>query len=126
MSENERQIKSSLSAQVVDYLRRRGMTLKQIGRMAGVSESFVSRVARKERGFTIEHLGNFERELKQPLPFLLLQSTPKESIPKDLQSSYAEALRLLQNSGKLRLDMSGEIHEPKSGRSGSRSRRIAG
>lgn len=65
----------SLSADVVEYLRTvRDMTLKQIGDMLDLSESFISRVANKQRNFTQEHLERLERELGAPLPLLTIEA----------------------------------------------------
>lgn len=116
MIEKERKIGSSLSAKIVAFLRGQGLTLKKIGQLAGVSESFLSRVARQERGFTIDHLQRLEEGLNQPLPYLLLKATPKESIPKELRGSYKEALRLLESTDKWRMEFFGKsrVTSPKS------------
>lgn len=92
----------SISADLVDYLRRqRGMNLKQIGELVDLSESFVSRVARRQRSFTVEHLEKFERALGQPLPVLLLEALWENRIPNAQREMFAQGLELLRNSTAL-------------------------
>jgi len=119
---HERQVNSSLSAEIVEFLRKQGLTLKKIGQFAGASESFISRVARRERSFTIDHLAKLEQGLNLPLPLLILQSSPKDSVPKELRNSYEEALKLLESSGKSRLALSAKSSSASTGRLSSKSR----
>ena len=68
----------------------------------------MSRVARGERSFTIDHLKKLEQTLNLPLPLLLLQATSKASISKELRPYYDEALKLLGHSGRLKSELFGK------------------
>jgi antitoxin component HigA of HigAB toxin-antitoxin module len=100
--------KNSLSSEIVDYLRQRGMTLNDIGNSIGCSESFVSRVGKGERSFTIEHLTYLEKNLGAPLPLLLLEASHKGSADNRMQSLYEGLHQLLENSAKMRESLLGE------------------
>jgi transcriptional regulator with XRE-family HTH domain len=93
---------SSTSASLVSYLRGQGKTLRQIGEMVGLSESFISRVAKGDRSFTLDHLSAFERELGEPLPALLLQSMRPRSLSARQQTAFDEALQLMREIGEFR------------------------
>lgn len=95
-------VTSRLSAELVEYFRRQGKTLREIGEMMDLGESFVSRVAKGKRRFTIDHLATLEKKLGKPLPLLLLETTPIESVPEDLRNLYAELAQLLRRSGEMR------------------------
>jgi transcriptional regulator with XRE-family HTH domain len=105
MAKNIEEVVSPISADVVAFLRGQGLTLKKIGQLAGVCESYVSRVARRERNFTVDHLYRIEQQLKKPLPVLLLESTPRESVPRNLRKFYHQALRLLERTAQFRWDL---------------------
>ncbi len=96
----------SLSSGLVHHLQRKGMTLKTVGEMIGVSESFISRVANGHRSFTLEHLAEFERKLGEPLPILLLEVTCRNSVPADKKEMFEEAMQLLRSSARLREGLS--------------------
>ena len=99
----DRHIDSTLSADIINYLRtEKEMTLSEISRMLDLSVSFLSRVAGKQRSFTIEHLVTLEKQLGQPLPLLLLKATSRESVPKHLSHLYDDLVELLAASGKIR------------------------
>jgi transcriptional regulator with XRE-family HTH domain len=97
---------SSLSASLVGYLREQGMTLRDIGAMVGLSESFISRVANGERIFTIQHLEVFESKLGQPLPALLLEAMWGRDLDARQRPAFDKALRLLQELGEFRRSLS--------------------
>lgn len=80
---------SAISAHIVRHLHDQGMTLKEIGSLMGVKESFVSRVRHGQRSFTLEHLTKLEKALGKPLPAILVHATPVESVPKELRPLYA-------------------------------------
>jgi transcriptional regulator with XRE-family HTH domain len=86
----------------VSYLRGQGKTLRQIGEMVGLSESFISRVARGERSFTLDHLSAFEQQLGEPLPVLLLQTMSRRDLTARQQATFDEALQLLRAIGEFR------------------------
>ncbi|MBN2210161.1 MAG: helix-turn-helix transcriptional regulator [Sedimentisphaerales bacterium] len=73
------------------------MTLKQIGQLIGVSESFISRVANRQRNFTTKHLIDFEAALGRPVALLLLSTTPRNSIPQNMRRAYDMLVKLLEN-----------------------------
>jgi transcriptional regulator with XRE-family HTH domain len=95
MEKQRRQIEANLSADLVKYLQTRGMTLRQIGEIMGLSESFVSRVAAKKRGLTIEHLLRLQDAMDKPLPLLLLEATSQDSVPAPLAPLYEKARQVL-------------------------------
>ncbi len=93
---------SSISASLVGHLRGQGKTLREIGEMIGLSESFISRVAKGERSFTLDHLSAFEQQLGEPLPALLLQAMPRGNLTARQQAAFDEALQLLREIGEFR------------------------
>jgi transcriptional regulator with XRE-family HTH domain len=72
---DRRTASSSLSARVVEYLRRRGHSQAKIARMLGVSEGFVSLVKTKERSLTLDHIELMADKLRVPLGAFLLAVT---------------------------------------------------
>ena len=96
------EIDSALSRDIVKYLRNKKKKLKEIGELTGLSESFISRVARGERTFRIEHLVQIERNLGRPLPLLLLEATELESLSGKLPELYKSLRTLLECSANLR------------------------
>ncbi|MCA9242305.1 MAG: helix-turn-helix transcriptional regulator [Phycisphaerales bacterium] len=102
----------SLSADLVAYLRdSRGMSLRQIGELVDLSESYVSRVANGQRRFTLEHLDRFEKALGQPLPLLLLEACWKPKAPSGEQAMFDEALALLRRSASLSAKLETESNQ---------------
>jgi transcriptional regulator with XRE-family HTH domain len=90
-----KQIEANLSADLVKYLQAQGMTLRQIADTMGLSESFISRVARKKRGLTIEHLLRLQEAIDKPLPLLLLEATSQDSVLAPLAPLYEKAREVL-------------------------------
>ena len=76
---DRRILSSSLSAKVIDYLRRRGHTQAQIARMLRVSEGFVSLVKSRERSLTLDHLELLSLALSVPLGAMLIAVTKPPS-----------------------------------------------
>lgn len=95
MAMSEGIVSSSVSANVVELLLARGMTLADIAVAIGVTKSFVSRVKSRNRGFTIDHLMALEASLGEPLPLLLLKATPIDSVPDKLKPLYRSTARVL-------------------------------
>lgn len=92
----------SLSRDLVTYLReQRGMSLRAIGELVGLSESFISRVARGERHLTDEHLARFETALGEPLAVLLLDAVDRSQIPEANRAMFEEGLRLVRTVSEL-------------------------
>lgn len=122
-----------LSAALVAHLRRDGKSLRQIGEMVGLSESFVSRVAKGERSFTIEHLALFEEALGEPLPALIMQAMWSHDLPARQQREFDAALELLRTLGGFRQSLGDRsehsdplaLRKPKAGQPHKR-RRAAG
>ena len=77
------------------YLQSQGMTLRQIADTMGLSESFISRVARKKRSLTIEHLLRLQEAIDKPLPLLLLEATSQDSVPAPLAPLYEKVREVL-------------------------------
>ena len=86
---------SSASTNVVELLLARGMTLAEIAVAIGATKSFVSRVKSRSRGFTIDHLTALEASLGEPLPLLLLEATPIDSVPANLKPLYRSTAKVL-------------------------------
>jgi len=80
---------SAISTHVVQYLHGQGMTLKEIGSLMDVKESFISRVRKGERSLTLEHLTKLEQALGKPLPAILVHATPLDSVSKEMRPVYA-------------------------------------
>jgi transcriptional regulator with XRE-family HTH domain len=92
----------TLSMALVEYFREQGRTLRDIGELVGLSESFISRVANGHRSFTIDHLEEFERRLGQPLAALLLDARWRSSIPAERREQFEEVLTMLRDLAGLR------------------------
>ena len=65
------------------------MTLREIGELMGLKESFISRVRKGERSFTLQRLQKLEASLGKPLTVILIEATPIESAPAKLKPLYA-------------------------------------
>ncbi len=98
----ERSVSSPLSGDVIDLLIKRGMTLGVIAEAIGATKSFVSRVKSRSRSLTIDHLTALEAKLGEPLPLLLLEATPADSIPPGLQPLYRSTRKVLAGGRKLK------------------------
>ncbi|HSV15148.1 MAG TPA: helix-turn-helix transcriptional regulator [Tepidisphaeraceae bacterium] len=92
----DRVVSSSLSADVIELLTKRGMTLAAIAEAIGVTRSFLSRVKGRSRSLTIDHLVALEAVIGEPLPLLLLRATPIEAVPKDLRPLYRSTTRVVR------------------------------
>jgi transcriptional regulator with XRE-family HTH domain len=79
---------SAISTRIVKHLHTQGMTLKQIGSLMGVTESFISRVRNGQCSLTLEHLAKLEDALGKSLPEILVHSTPLDSVPRKLRKMY--------------------------------------
>src|SRR4030042_622879 len=79
----------AISHDIVRYLQKQNMTLKEIGRLMGLSESFISKVLHNQRSFTVRHLSRLENAIAKPLPMILLEATEVNSMPKELRKGYA-------------------------------------
>ena len=91
---NRMSVGPSISAEVVEFLQNKDMSLSKIAQLTGLSKSYISRVKNRERSFTVATLSKLEDRLELPLPLLLLKATKLQSIPQKLRKSY----RALQNA----------------------------
>jgi transcriptional regulator with XRE-family HTH domain len=91
----DRVVSSALSGDVIDLLVKRGMTLTEIALAIGTTKSFISRVKSKARSLTIDHLVALEEAVGEPLPMLLLQATPIQSVRPDLRPLYRATLKVV-------------------------------
>jgi transcriptional regulator with XRE-family HTH domain len=92
----DHRISTRLSRDVSKLLLDRGMTLTEIAKLIGVTKSYMSRVNSGDRSLTIEHLMMLEREIGQPLPLLLIDAIPLESVPAHLRPLYESTRRILK------------------------------
>ena len=84
----QKSIYPTLSSDIVKYLQQQGLTLRKVGDLLGLSESFISRVRKKQRSFTLEHLVKLERATGRALPVILLEATEPNSVPDELRPIY--------------------------------------
>ena len=92
----DRSVSARLSRDVVTLLIERGYTLTRIAGLLDVTKSFISRVKAGTRSFTLEHLAVLERELGEPIPWLLIDSIPAESVSPELRPLYEMTRKLLK------------------------------
>src|SRR4051812_7796913 len=86
----------TISRDVVKLLVDRGMTLTHIAKTLGVTKSYISRVNSGTRSFTLDHLITLEREIGEPLPWLLIDAIPVASVPPELRPLYDMTRKLLK------------------------------
>jgi transcriptional regulator with XRE-family HTH domain len=71
-------VSSTLSADVIGYLRERGYKQSDVAKMLGVTEGYISLVKARERALTLDHLELLAKSVSMPLGALLLAvSAPK-------------------------------------------------
>jgi transcriptional regulator with XRE-family HTH domain len=97
----QRSVYPTLSSAIVRYLRAQGCTLREIGKMLGLSESFISRVSKSQRSFTLDHLVKLEEVIGKALPVILLEATEPSTVPGKLRPVY-EAFHNLFAGGRAR------------------------
>jgi transcriptional regulator with XRE-family HTH domain len=96
MTHERRKLEYRFSSDVIEYLMSRGMTVTQIAAVLKVSKSFISRVKSRQRSLTIDHLLAIEDVIGQPLPLLLLEAIPLDTVPPDVRPLYEETLKLFR------------------------------
>jgi transcriptional regulator with XRE-family HTH domain len=101
MSER-RNVSSSLSSQLIGYLKERGNTQADIAAMLGVSEGFVSLVKFRERSLTIDHLELLAEALSVPLGTLLLAATQPAAPSKDARELTDLSMRIMEKADSAR------------------------
>lgn len=78
-----------ISRDVVRLLKEQeGWTLKEIGKVVGCGESFISMVGSGKRSFTLDHLTMLEKKLGEPVAIFLFKSIDPEKIDKQLKPLY--------------------------------------
>src|SRR5947207_444748 len=95
---DRRQISSSLSSKMIDYLRNRGHAQADIARMLGVSEAFVSLVKSRERSLTIDHFELLSEALSVPLGALLLAVTQPSRNSVDVKKLHELSTRVIEQA----------------------------
>jgi len=101
------------SQDVILYLRSRGKTQAQIGKMLGVGESYISRVANGTRNLTVNHLERLAEKMDMALPELLAAATPMESVPRKFRPLYEGFLGVMRLSDRLRTSLEQAEREEK-------------
>lgn len=96
---------TSFSSDIVNCLRNKGKTLKEIGQLIGRGESFISLVANGKRNFTINHLLALEKAIGKPLPLLILEAS-KDSLSANMKSQYEDLKKIFESSWKFRTSLS--------------------
>jgi transcriptional regulator with XRE-family HTH domain len=91
-----------VSSGIIHLLLKQGMNLTAIAKLLNVSKSFVSRLKSGKRSLTLEHLRILERELGEPLPWLLIKATPLSSVPSELRPLYRATFKLLKPKSRAR------------------------
>jgi transcriptional regulator with XRE-family HTH domain len=97
----QKSIYPTLSSDIVKYLQEQGLTLRKVGELLGLSESFISRVRKKQRSFTLDHLVRLEQATGRALPVILFEATEPGSVPDELRPIY-DAFRNLFVNGEAR------------------------
>jgi transcriptional regulator with XRE-family HTH domain len=85
---NTQEVNPKLASNIVKILNKEGRTLKEIGGLMKLSESYISLVKNELRSFTIERLSMLEKALKQPLPILIIKANDYEDTPEELRPGY--------------------------------------
>lgn len=111
MELEQKSVYPTLSSEIVKYLQAQGLTLKKIGEMLGLSESFISRVRRKQRSFTLDHLVKLEQATGRALPIILLEATEPDSVPVSLRPIYDGFRHLFRSNGARPTRFSEEAQE---------------
>lgn len=97
----------NVSVSIIQYLqKKKQMSLRDIGKLMGLSKSYISRVSNGKKSLTLKRLRKLEEALDCPLPELLLRTlVEEEHVPDGLQSDYADlrkALKISASFGKTR------------------------
>lgn len=81
--------RTSISSDIVEYLQtERAMTLQEIGDELNLSKSFISKVRRGKRNFTLNDLMELEIAQGEPLPLLLIEAININPLPSKLRTQY--------------------------------------
>jgi transcriptional regulator with XRE-family HTH domain len=110
-------VEHSLSASIVKALRDEGRTLKEIGDLLGLSESFMSRVARGERNLTVAHIERLQQVVEEPFMLRVLESMQHSAKPK-FSKAHEGAIGLLQAATKLDVELQEVLVDQTTGEEG--------
>ncbi len=86
---------SSLSTNIVLHLMQE-MTLKEIGKLAGLSESYISLVKSGQRNFTVDRLERIEKATKTPIPVMMLESIDPKKVHPSLKKKYTQLKKIIE------------------------------
>ena len=98
---DRRTASTSLSAKVIEYLRKRGFSQADIARMLHVSEGYVSLVKQRERGLTLDHLELLAMSLSMPLGAMLLAVSKPARISKRDAAKFRGIDRLIRQCDRV-------------------------
>lgn len=91
----------TVSQNVVKYLQKKHhLSLKQIGELMGLGESFISLVGKGRRALTMQRLLMLEETLGEPLAVILAEATPVDSAPPKLRPFYAAFREFVSSFGE--------------------------
>ena len=100
---DRRTASTSLSANIIRYLRGKGHTQAQIAKMLHVSEGYVSLVKHRERSLTLNHLELLAAALRVPLGALLIATMkPPRNSSKQSKERMEAATRLIRKCDEVR------------------------
>jgi transcriptional regulator with XRE-family HTH domain len=107
---DRRSVSSSLSSQLIQYLRKRGHSQADIARMLRVSEGFISLVKSKDRSLTLDHVEMLADAMSVPLGALLMAATEPRRGAKGEKEFFALSSRIMKNADSAtRAIMRGQI-----------------
>ncbi len=99
---DRRTASTSLSAKVIEYLRKRGFKQSEIAKMLHVTEGYVSLVKQRERSLTLDHLELLALSLSLPLGAMLLAVTKPAKESKRHKAKFAGIDRLILQCDRVR------------------------
>jgi transcriptional regulator with XRE-family HTH domain len=102
MKVDRRILSSSLSAQIIEYLRKHGHSQAKIARMLGVSQGFVSLVKSRERGLTLDHIERLSLALSIPMGAFLLAATKPRKVSKRNKEFFESSAKIIKMCDDLR------------------------
>ncbi|HEV8293273.1 MAG TPA: helix-turn-helix transcriptional regulator [Tepidisphaeraceae bacterium] len=95
---HRRQPSSLLSSKVLSYLNHQGYRQREVARMLGVTEGFISLVKSQQRSLTLDHLEALAEVQDTPLGEFLIEVTrPKKMKPKSAEV-FASTERIMRKT----------------------------
>lgn len=92
----KRSMSRQMSRDIINLLIERGSTPAQLAQTLGATKSFISRVKSGTRSLTLDHMHSLEVAHGEPMPWLLIDAIPLNSVPKDLRPLYHATKKLLK------------------------------